>query len=172
MSATLDRHDEHPFAPVVDANARILILGTFPSVRSRAEGFYYGHPQNRFWKVIAAVLDAPVPQTVEEKKQMLAAGGIALYDAAQAVTIRGSADASMRDIVPSDLSPILETASIRAVFANGSRAHAICRKTGVDAVSLPSTSAANARMRLPDLIKVWEREIKPYLSDSKRSVEE
>lgn len=165
MSAMLERHDGHPFAPVVDANARILILGSFPSVRSRAEGFYYGHPQNRFWKVLASVLEVPVPQTVPEKKRMLAAGGIALYDAAQAVTIRGSADASLRDIVPSDLSPIFETATIRAVFANGGRAHAICRKAGIDAVSLPSTSAANARMRLPDLIEVWGQEIRPFLRD-------
>lgn len=155
----------HPIRPVYDKNSRILILGSFPSVLSRKEGFFYGNPQNRFWKVLAAVLQTEIPKTVPEKKKMLTEGHIALYDAAIACTIKGSADATMQDTTPADLTPILETAAIRGIFANGRQAERIMKEAGVNVHYLPSTSPANARMSAEKLIEVWTNTLRPYLED-------
>ena len=103
----------HPIAPVYDAHSRILILGSFPSVKSREAMFFYGHPRNRFWKVLAAVLECPVPTTVEEKRRLLLDNGIALWDVIASCEITGSADSSIRNVVPNDLRPILEQADIK-----------------------------------------------------------
>ena len=106
----------HPIPPVYRADSRILILGSFPSVKSRETGFFYGHPQNRFWKVTAAVCGEEVPQTVEEKKAFLLRNHIAVWDVIASCVITGSSDASIRDVVPNPLQDILECADIRQIY--------------------------------------------------------
>ena len=151
----------HPIAPVFDENSRILILGSFPSVKSREAAFFYGHPQNRFWKVVSGVLGCDCPQTIEEKRTMLLAHHIALWDVIASCDIAGSSDASIRNAVPNDLTPILETACIRQIFTNGGTAHRLYRKyiyplTGREDAVLPSTSPANAARSLDALINAWQ----------------
>lgn len=149
-------HLEHPFPPVFDQNSRILILGSFPSVKSREQGFFYGHPQNRFWRVTAAVMACPVPETVEEKRAFLLSNGIALWDVIAACEIENSADSSIRNAVANDLSRIFASADIHAVFTNGKTADRLYRKyIGENAVCLPSTSPANATWTLEKLIAAW-----------------
>ena len=150
----------HPIAPVYDGKSRILILGSFPSVKSREQGFYYGHPQNRFWRVTAAVLGDEVPGTVPERRAFLLRHGIALWDVIAACEISGSSDASIRDARVNDLRPILEVAPIRAIFVNGQTAAKLYRcytepVTGRPAAMLPSTSPANASWSLERLIEAW-----------------
>lgn len=155
----------HPFLPVYNAESRILILGSFPSVTSRAQEFYYGHPRNRFWPLLAALLKALEPQSIEDKKALLLQHHIALYDAVAACTTVNSEDARIRAVIPADLSGIFRTASIHAVFANGNKAYEICTKRiGIAAVKLPSTSPANARFRFNDLVSAWKH-ILPHLQD-------
>ncbi len=158
----------HTISPVYDADSRILILGSFPSVKSRESEFFYGHGQNRFWPLIARLTDSELPTTVEEKKTLLIKNHIALWDVAASCEIIGSSDASMRSVVPNDITPILKTARIKAVFTNGKKAAELYKrhiepKLNISAISLPSTSPANARMRLDDLECEWEK-IKKYLS--------
>ncbi|MDE7298087.1 MAG: DNA-deoxyinosine glycosylase [Lachnospiraceae bacterium] len=150
----------HNFEPVFDAQSRVLILGTFPSVKSREQGFYYGHPQNRFWRVIAELTGESVPHSIEEKKALLLRRHIALWDVIAGCTITGSSDASIRDAVPNDVSRVLAAAPIRGIFANGARAHELYRRyllpiTGREAVRLPSTSPANAACSLERLCEAW-----------------
>lgn len=150
----------HTIPPVFDADCRTLILGSFPSVKSRETAFFYGHPQNRFWKVLAAVFGEAVPQTVNEKTALLLRHHIALWDVAASCEIDGSSDASMRQVVPNDLSPILQTASIERIFTNGGTAHRLYQKlifpeTDIPDIPLPSTSPANARSSLADLTEIW-----------------
>ncbi len=157
----------HPFAPVWDARSAVLILGSFPSIRSREEGFYYGHPRNRFWCVLAAVFEAPVPVTIPEKKQFLLDRRIALWDAAYNCEIEASADSTIRRVTPTDLTPILHGAQICAVFANGSTAASLYKRyqeplTGIPAVTLPSTSPANAALSPERLTERW-RELRRYI---------
>ncbi len=148
---------EHPFPPVFNQNSRILILGSFPSVRSREEGFFYGHPQNRFWRVIAAVLEAPIPQTIDEKKALLLANGIALWDVIASCQTKSSADTDIQNAIPSDLSPILQAANIQTIYANGKLAHRLAVKyVSGNAVYLPSTSPANAAFSAEKLIRAWQ----------------
>ena len=149
---------EHTIRPVFDENSRILILGSFPSVKSREVEFFYGHPQNRFWRVLAAVLECETPRTVEEKRAMLLAHGIALWDVIASCEISGSDDASIKQVTPNDLSEILQTASIERIFINGGTAAALYKKhllprTGIAAETLPSTSPANAGWTLERLIE-------------------
>ncbi len=150
----------HPIPPVYDKTARVLILGSFPSVKSREAAFFYGHPQNRFWRVLAAVLGCEVPQSVAEKTAMLHAHHIALWDVIARCAIEGSSDSSIRNAVPNDLSPILTAAPIRAVFCNGGTSYALYKKhlaaqTGFHAIQLPSTSPANAAWSLERLAEAW-----------------
>ena len=150
----------HPIPPLYDADSRILILGSFPSVKSREAAFFYGHPQNRFWKLIAGLLSRPVPETVEEKSRLLHENHIALWDTIQSCRIVGSSDSSIRDVVANDLTPILETAKIRKIYCNGAKSHEYYRKyieknTGIKAVKLPSTSPANAAFSLDRLAREW-----------------
>ena len=114
---------EHTINPVYDENSRILILGSFPSVKSREQKFFYGHKQNRFWKVVSGILGCEVPQTIEEKKEMLLKHHIAVWDVIQSCEIEGSSDASIRDVIPNDLSEILRTADIQAIYTNGGKAY-------------------------------------------------
>ena len=151
----------HPFPPVWDTQSRILILGSFPSVLSRKNHFYYGNPQNRFWRVLATLYQCPIPQTVSEKRALLAHTHIALWDVIASCTLHGSSDASIRNAVPNDLSPLLHRAPIRAIFTNGATADTLYRRylfaqTGILAVRLPSTSPANAAWSLQRLCDAWQ----------------
>lgn len=151
----------HPFPAIYALDSRILILGSFPSVKSREQKFFYGHPQNRFWRIMAALLGTDIPQTTEEKRAFLLAHRIALWDVIASCDIAGSSDASIRNAVPNDLSPILETASVRQIFTNGGTAHRLYRKyiyplTGREDIVLPSSSPANAARSLDALIDAWQ----------------
>lgn len=151
----------HGFAPVFDENSRVLILGTLPSGKSREMGFYYGHPLNRFWKVLAALFEETVPETIEEKKAMLLRNGVAVWDVIDSCDIIGASDSSIKNVVPADVAGILMQTGIKKVFANGSLAKKLydrytCGQTGVEAVKLPSTSPANARFRMEDLLESWK----------------
>ena len=150
----------HEIAPVYDENSRVLSLGSFPSVRSREEGFFYCHPQNRFWRVLGVVFEEAVPVTVEEKRHFLLSHGIALWDVIASCEIAGSADSSIRNAVPNDLNRILQTSCVERVVTNGKTADAYYRKyqearTGKAAICLPSTSPANAAFGLFELIAAW-----------------
>lgn len=150
----------HPFEPVWDGRSRVLVLGTFPSVLSRENAFYYGHPQNRFWPVLAAVFREAVPVTAADKRALLLRHGVALWDVLASCDLTGSADSSIRNPVPNDIAALLEKAPIRRVFANGQTAHALYRRwcepaAGMRAVLLPSTSPANAAWTLPRLTEAW-----------------
>lgn len=151
---------QHPFPPLYDTNSEILILGSFPSVKSRAQKFFYGHPQNRFWRVSAAVFQDSVPETIAEKIAFLLRNHIALWDVIGQCEIKGSSDSSIRNVIPNDLSPILQHAAIRRIYVNGGTAAKYYQKyqlplTGIPAVQLPSTSPANAAWTLPKLIAAW-----------------
>ena len=151
---------EHPIPPLFDAQSKVLILGSFPSVKSREQAFFYGHPQNRFWRVIAAVFGEEVPQTVPEKKRLILSHHLALWDVIARCEISGSSDASIQHAVPNDIGMILRQCDIRAVFLNGKTAEKIYRRTlekplGFTATVLPSTSPANAACGLEDLIARW-----------------
>ena len=156
----------HAFGPLFDADSEILILGSFPSVKSREQMFYYGHPQNRFWKVVAALCDSCVPQTIEEKRTMLLAHHIALWDVIASCEITGSSDSSIKNAEVNDLSVILDTAHIRRIGVNGSTAYRLFEKymspqleayglTMNDVVKLPSTSPANAAWSVQRLTENW-----------------
>ena len=150
---------KHTIAPIYDKNSRILILGSFPSVKSREQQFFYGHKQNRFWKVLAGILGYEVPQTIEEKKEMLLKHHIAVWDVIQSCEIEGSSDASIRDVIPNDLSEILRTADIQAIYTNGGKAYEkyIYPVNGIEAHKLPSTSPANAGYSLERLKEAWKQ---------------
>ena len=151
---------EHPFGPLYTEHSRVLILGSFPSVKSREQNFFYGHPQNRLWKVLAAVLGAPVPETIPEKQKLIREHGLALWDSIASCEITGSSDSSIRNVRPNDLSIILEHSDIRQIYCNGKKSHAIYTKyigskIGREAICLPSTSPANAQWTLPRLVEAW-----------------
>ncbi len=157
----------HTFEPVFDSNSRILILGTFPSVKSRESGFYYGHPQNRFWRVTAQLFSQPVPCSIEEKKRLLLQSRVALWDVAASCEIEGSSDSSMTRVVPNDIPKLLSESEITHVFANGKKAaqlynRLIYPETGLEIVTLPSTSPANAACGMESLLHEW-RVILPFL---------
>lgn len=152
----------HPFPPLYNSESRILILGSFPSVKSREEMFFYGHKQNRFWKVIAAVTENAVPTCIEEKRQLILSSHIALWDSIALCTITGSSDSSIKNVVPNDIMPILQNSRINAIYTNGSKSHEMYEKyifpqTGIADIKLPSTSPANAAYSLDRLIAEWSR---------------
>ena len=151
---------DHPFPPVVDKNCRILILGSFPSVKSRENGFFYGHPQNRFWRMLAAVYGEKVPADVPAKIELLLRHQIALWDVIAACPIEGSSDASVRNAIPVDISKVLNVACIDRVICNGALACKLYQYhlepiTGIKAIALPSTSPANAAWNLDKLVTAW-----------------
>lgn len=153
----------HSIPPVFDGNSRVLMLGSFPSPKSREAGFFYGHPQNRFWKVLSAVLERAEPVTVAEKRDMLLSRGIALWDVLSSCEIVGASDATIRSASVNDFSKIYDVADIRAVFATGQTAAKLYRKlTGKPITALPSTSPANCARSLDDLIEEY-RVILKYL---------
>ena len=150
------------FEPVCGPASRALILGTWPSPKSREMSFYYGHPQNRFWPLMAALTGEPVParEDIAAKKQIILRHGLALWDTLERCTITGASDASIRDAVPNDIAALLKKAPIEAVFCNGAAAYKIYTKyllpvSGIPAVRLPSTSPANAACRPQQLQALW-----------------
>lgn len=160
-------HIIHSIEPVFDAESRVLILGTMPSPKSREVQFYYGHPQNRFWRVLAAVLGEEVPQSVPEKKTMLLRHRIALWDVLAECEITGASDSSIRNPVANDLSVILDHAPVQAVFTTGATAWKLYTRlqkphTGIEAVRLPSTSPANCAVKMEALTEAYKA-ILPWL---------
>lgn len=159
-SETMKTRLNHPFGPLYDENSRVLILGSFPSVKSREQNFFYGHPQNRFWKVVSIIFEQPVPQTVEEKKQLILSSGLALWDSIASCEITGSSDSSIRNARANDIRIILDSCNIERIYCNGRKSHELYKKyiepqTGREAVCLPSTSPANAQWTLEKLIEEW-----------------
>lgn len=154
-------HVIHEIPPVYNKNSEILILGSFPSVKSREGQFFYHHKQNRFWKVLSAVVNDVLPETVDEKKEFLLRNHIAVWDVIASCDIEGSSDSSIKNAVPNNFSDILKAAPIRQIYTNGGTAyklyHKYCEKmTGIKAVKLPSTSHANASYSLDRLIGKWK----------------
>ena len=149
---------KHEIAPVFDGNSRILILGSFPSEASRKAGFFYGHPHNRFWRVLSRVLGDDTGNCTEEKKAFLYKHHIALWDVIASCTVTGSSDASIRDAVPNDITPIINSADIKAVYLNGKLANKLYEKyikCDIPHICLPSTSPANASYSLDRLVEEW-----------------
>lgn len=168
-----EEHVTHTFGPVYDENSKILILGSMPSVKSREQQFYYGHPQNRFWKVLSAVFEKAVPMTIEEKRKFLLDNHVALWDVIASCDIIGSSDSSIKNVKENDMSVILDRANIKAVFVNGTKAYELfvkyCKQY-VDEegkpklIKLPSTSPANAAWSLEKLTQTWRSEIANILA--------
>lgn len=151
----------HSFKPLYDKNCKILILGSFPSVKSRQQGFYYGHPLNRFWKVLASILNEDIPLTIDEKRNMLLKNHVALWDSIESCDIKGSSDSSIKNIKINNIEKLLNEAKIKDIYCNGKLSYKTYMKyiypiTKIEAISLPSTSPANARFNLDKLIANWE----------------
>ena len=151
---------DHPFEPIYNINSKIIILGTMPSVASRKDNFYYGHPQNRFWRILAALTGSFVPKTTYEKKKLLLDKGIALWDVLKSCEIDMSKDSSITNPEPNNFDSLFKDCNIRAVFTNGKKAEELYRKlcfkkTNVRSINLPSTSPANASYSFERLLKHW-----------------
>jgi hypoxanthine-DNA glycosylase len=151
---------QHPFGPLFGENSRVLILGSFPSVKSREQQFFYGHPQNRFWRVIAALYHQEPPETIAQKKALILDHGLALWDSIASCVITGSSDASIRDVRANDLRIILDSSPIERIYCNGRKSHEMYEKyirpeLGREAFCLPSTSPANAQWSLEKLTAAW-----------------
>lgn len=158
----------HNIPPLFDEESRILVLGSFPSIKSREAAFFYGHPQNRYWKVMPYLLGEPLPETIPEKAAMMHRHHIAMWDTIGSCTITGSSDSSITDVVPNDLSVILKAAHIEAIFTNGAKSTDLYKKfiyptTGIPSVKVPSTSPANAAFSLDRLRNIWGEALAPYL---------
>ena len=157
----------HPIAPIFDGNSKILILGSFPYVKSREQMFFYGHPKNRFWQVLSEVFEDKTPVTVKEKRAFLLKHGVAVWDVIASCDIIGSSDSSIRNVKPNDIEIILSAADIKAIFVNGKTAEKyynkyLKEKVHREAILLPSTSPANAKLTLEDLANLWEKTIIIY----------
>ena len=151
---------KHEIPPVYDENSKILILGSFPSVKSRENHFFYHHPQNRFWRVLAALVGCDTPNSIEEKKEFLLKNNIAVWDVIASCEIEGSSDSSIKNVVVNDFSLIMDNANIKQIFCNGGKSFDLYKKycqktTNLKAIKLPSTSPANARFSLDKLIDEW-----------------
>lgn len=158
----------HNIPPLYSENSRILILGSFPSVKSREGQFFYHHPQNRYWKVMAAVLGCSVPETIDDKKHMLLSNRIAMWDVIASCEIVGSSDSSIKNVHPNDIGMLLKKTEITKIYTNGGTAHKyykkyIMERIGREAVLLPSTSPANAAWSLERLIEEWKEQIQKEL---------
>ena len=151
----------HEFPALFDENSEVLMLGSIPSPKSREQGFYYGHPQNRFWKVLAQVLNEPLPATIDEKRTMLLKHHIALWDVLDSCTIIGASDTSIEDVVPNDIASLLAKTKIKRIFCTGATAHKLyekyCEKAaGIKATKLPSTSPANCAVKMEKLVEAYK----------------
>lgn len=156
--------EHHNIPPLYDKNSKILILGSFPSVKSREGQFFYHHPQNRYWKVMAAVFDCKIPVTIEEKKAMILSHQMAMWDVISSCEISGSSDSSIRNVIPNDIGKLLQETEIEKIYTNGGTAHKyyqkyIRKQIGWDDIMLPSTSPANAAWSLERLIAEWKEKI-------------
>lgn len=154
----------HNIPPLYDEKSKILILGSFPSVKSREGQFFYHHPQNRYWKVMAAVLNCQVPETIEEKKRMILSNHVAMWDVIASCEISGSSDSSIKNVTPNDVGRLLKETKIEKIYTNGGTAHRyyqkyIKKKIGQEDILLPSTSPANAAWALDGLIEVWTEKL-------------
>lgn len=161
-------HVIHEIKPVYNKNSRVLLLGTMPSPKSRETGFFYGHPQNRFWKVLALLFDEPTPETIEEKRDLCLRHHIALWDVVSSCDIEGASDASIKNAKPNDLAQILNAAPIQAVFTTGTKAGQLYKKlcepaTSIPCTVLPSTSPANSRVSLSELCATYKQALSPHL---------
>ncbi|WP_124057943.1 DNA-deoxyinosine glycosylase [Vaginisenegalia massiliensis] len=164
MTTENTRHQTimHPLQPLFNEKSKILILGSFPSVKTREYGFFYGHPQNRFWPVMEELFDETLSKDIEGRRQFLLRHHLAVYDSIYQCDIIGSSDASIQNVVPSNLEPIVQAAEIREVFCNGATSYKYYQKyhaqhLGLPGQVLPSTSPANARFRLADLVEHWQK---------------
>ena len=151
----------HPIPPLFDESSQTLILGSFPSVKSREAEFFYGHPQNRFWTVVAKLYGCEKPVTVEEKKKLVLENKLAMWDVIQSCEIQGSADSTISNVTANDLSIILNNSKVDRIFVNGKTAEKYYKKytypkTGIKAVCLPSTSPANAAWSIDRLVEAWK----------------
>ena len=152
----------HEFPALFDKDCEVLMLGSIPSPKSREQGFYYGHPQNRFWKVLSQVLDEPLPMTIDEKRVMLLKHHIALWDVLDSCTIIGASDTSIEDVVPNDIASLLAKTKIKQIYCTGATAHKLYEKyceaaTGIKAVKLPSTSPANCAIKFETLVEAYKK---------------
>lgn len=154
--------EEHTFEPVYNEHSEILILGTFPSVKSREQGFYYGHPQNRFWKIMQILTHSKeAVNNIKDKKELLLKHKIAIWDTVKSCEIVGSSDSSIKNVVPADIKWLLEQTKIEKIFANGGKAYQLYQKyafpiTMKEIIKLPSTSPANASYTLERLLEEWK----------------
>ncbi len=151
----------HPIPPIYNKESNLLILGSFPSVKSREQCFFYGHPQNRFWKVLAAVFGREEPRSIEEKKDFLLQNKVAVWDVIASCEIVGSSDSSIKNVVPNDLGPILAQSNVKKIYVNGATAKKLYDRhllpvIGIESILLPSTSPANAAWGLDRLIEKWK----------------
>lgn len=150
----------HPFKPIYNQNSKILILGSFPSIKSREDAFYYSHPQNRFWKVLEKIYHEKIENSKEGKTTFLLRHQIAIWDSIYSCEIENSEDASIKNAVANDLSPLLKNSSIEKIFCNGNASYQVfqkyyCKKNLLPVKALPSTSPANARYSLEKLVQIW-----------------
>lgn len=155
----MDERASHTIPPFFDICSEVLILGSFPSVRSRADGFYYAHPQNRFWRVLSGIFGDDPPTQAADKKRFLCCRKIALWDVIGECRVRGSSDATIRDVIPNDITTITSAAPIRLIALNGATAARLYKRyrpdIEIESISLPSTSPANASWSLDRLIAAW-----------------
>lgn len=154
----------HPVEPIFDENSKTLILGTFPSIKSREMMFFYSHPQNRFWRVMARICNQAVPGSVEEKKDLILSNEFALWDVIHSCEIVGSADSTIKNVVPNDISIILNNSKVDKIFVNGKKAESLYKKylekeIGIKAIYLPSSSPANASWSEDSLTEYWRKQI-------------
>lgn len=162
MNKVENAHQVHTIAPLFCKESKVLILGSFPSVKSREAAFYYGHAQNRFWRVISSVFDSFLPTTNEEKRELIISNNLALWDVIASCDITGSSDSSIKNVVPNNIELILENSKVERIFTNGGTAYSLYNKylhdrVGIEAVKLPSTSPANASWSLERLCSEWSR---------------
>ncbi|MCH5205879.1 MAG: DNA-deoxyinosine glycosylase [Oscillospiraceae bacterium] len=158
----------HEFPPVYDSRSKVLVLGTIPSPKSRERGFYYMHPQNRFWKMLCAILNEEIPSDIEGRRSLCLKHGIALWDVLESCEIIGAEDGSIRGGVPNNLKTITDSCDIRAVFTVGKKAHALYKRFFPDLpedICLPSTSPANRTVSEAEMMEQWRR-ILDVLNDS------
>lgn len=161
----------HNFKPVYDNNSKILILGTIPSVKSREEGFYYGHPRNRFWQIMADIFETNIPNTIKEKELFLLKNNIALWDVLKSCDIEGSSDNSIKNPIPNDVNNIIKKTNIKKIYTTGKKATELYnkylyKKIKIECIYLPSTSPANQTISYDELKKEYNK-ILEYLKNSK-----
>lgn len=157
-----ETHQTHPFPPIYDKNSQILILGSFPSVKSREEQFYYAHPQNRFWKLLSTLYSEDTPCSISEKKALLMRHHIAIWDVIKSCDIIGSSDSSIKNVSVNDISFLLQHSNIHTVYANGAKSYDLYMKyafpmTKKEIKKLPSTSPANAVYTINRLEESWKQ---------------